>query len=307
MSKRLARRRRPMWLWLAACLACLSALAAPTDPSQREAFRQAYAAAQQGGDSWRGWSAQLQSYPLYPYLEAAALSHDLRQLNLAQVQDYLNRYPEWIPAADLRRDFLYELARRQDWTGFRTLYRPGLGDALTCDALQAQLAAAQPLDFNRDLAALWDKPSLPDSCDPVLNAAHNQGLLTTERLWARIERAANAGQPGTIATLAAWLPVEQMPSAQHLAGAARSRRRRQRRADLAGHRTRTSGRRTGLAAAGTSPVRQRRPGLAAIADALHLQQRATQCDRLRAGAVSRHRLRRQRADPADRAASGRAD
>jgi soluble lytic murein transglycosylase len=210
-----------MWLWLAACLACLSALAAPIEPSQRDAFRQAYAAAQQGGDSWRGWSAQLQSYPLYPYLEAAALSHDLRQLNLAQVQDYLNRYPEWIPAADLRRDFLYELARRQDWTGFRTLYRPGLGDALSCDALQAQLAAAQPLDFNRDLAALWDKPSLPDSCDPVLDAAHNQGLLSTERLWARIDRAAGAGQPGTIATLAAWLPAEQMTSAQHLAQALR--------------------------------------------------------------------------------------
>jgi soluble lytic murein transglycosylase len=83
------------------------------------------------------------------------------------------------------------------------------------------LAAAQPLDFNRDLAALWDKPSLPDSCDPVLDAAHRQGLLTVERLWTRIDRAANAGQPGTIATLAAWLPVEQMPSAQHLAQALR--------------------------------------------------------------------------------------
>jgi soluble lytic murein transglycosylase len=221
MSKRPARRRRPVWLWLAACLACMSAWAAPIDPSQRDAFRQAYATAQQGGDSWRGLSAQLQSYPLYPYLEAAALSHDLRQLSLTQVQSYLDRYPDWIPAADLRRDFLYELARRQDWTAFRTLYRPGQGEALSCYALQAQLAAAQPLDFNRDLAALWDKPSLPDSCNPVLDAAHSQGLLSTERLWARIDRAASAGQPGTIATLAAWLPAEQMPGAQHLAQALR--------------------------------------------------------------------------------------
>ena len=47
------------------------------------------------------------------------------------MEQYLAQYPDWIPAADLRRDFLRELARRQDWTNFLALYQPGLGDTHT--------------------------------------------------------------------------------------------------------------------------------------------------------------------------------
>jgi soluble lytic murein transglycosylase len=197
------------------------ARASDTTTAQREAFKQAYASAQQGGDGWRSLATGLHDYPLYPYLEAAALEHDIRQLDRAAVESYLKRYPDLIPASDLHRDFLLELARRQDWNTFLALYRPGLGDTLTCDALQAQLARDDTLDFDRDLAALWAKPNLPGACDAVLNAAHDQGLLTSGRLWARIERAAAAGQAGTIAALASWLPAGDSSSAQQLAQALR--------------------------------------------------------------------------------------
>lgn len=200
-----------------------SAIAAdtPTD-AQRAAFEQAYATAQQqGGDAWRAQAQGLRHYVLYPYLEAAALEHDLATLDLARVQAYLTRYPAMIPADDLRRAFLGELARRQDWTGFLALYRDGLGDALSCDALQARMAQGQPLDFDRDLAALWQKPSLPNACDPVLGAAHDVGLLTPSRLWARIDRAVAAGAGGTVAALADWLPARDAQTAQRLALALR--------------------------------------------------------------------------------------
>lgn len=198
-----------------------AAAAAPTD-AQRAAFKQAYATAQQqGGDAWRAQAHGLRDYVLYPYLEAAALRHDLATLELARVQGYLTRYPALIPADDLRRAFLGELARRQDWTGFLALYRDGLGDALTCDALQARMAQGQPLDFDRDLAALWQKASLPGACDPVLGAAHDAGLLTPTRLWARIDRAVAAGAGGTVAALASWLPARDAETAQRLALALR--------------------------------------------------------------------------------------
>src|SRR5690348_6992835 len=45
-------------------------------PQQRDAFRTAYAAAEEGRD-WRPLARGLESYPLYPYLEAAGLQHDL--------------------------------------------------------------------------------------------------------------------------------------------------------------------------------------------------------------------------------------
>lgn len=205
--------------WLLA--GSLAHAAASSTPAQRAAFKQAYAAAQQGGDGWRALAGNLSDYPLYPYLEAAALSHDLRQLDRARVEAYLQHYPGLIPAADLRRDFLLELARRQDWDTFLAMYQPGLGDALSCDALQARLSKGGTLDFEQDLAALWNKPNLPDACDSVLEAAHDQGLLTPARLWARIDRAADAGKSGTISQLANWLPPTDATAGQRLAQALR--------------------------------------------------------------------------------------
>ncbi len=201
-------------------IAVVACAAEPTD-AQRAAFKQAYAAAQQGGDGWRSLARGLEDYPLYPYLEAAALTHDIRQVERAQVEDYLKRNSGLIPANDLRRDFLTELARRQDWDNFTSMYQPGLGDALACNALQAQLSRGATLDFDRDLAALWAKPKLPGACDPVLNAAHDQGLLTAPRVWSRIDRAADANQPGTIDAIANWLPQPDEASAKRIALALR--------------------------------------------------------------------------------------
>jgi soluble lytic murein transglycosylase len=224
MSIRLTSRRIAIAAWLSiACglLVVSSALAAEPTDAQRNAFRQAYAAAQQGDDDWRALSAGLKDYPLYPYLEAASLEHDIHQIDRAAVESYIKRYPELIPAADLRRDFLLELARREDWSNFLALYRSGLGDALACDALQARLSRGDKLNFDKDLSALWAKPSLPAACGPVLAAAHDQGLLTVNRLWTRIDLAANAGKPADIASMAGWLPAGDGGTAQRLAQALR--------------------------------------------------------------------------------------
>ncbi|RDS79414.1 lytic murein transglycosylase [Dyella monticola] len=186
--------------------------------AQRAAFRQAYAAAAgQGGDGWRALASGLQDYPLYPYLQAASLEHDLHQVDRADVEAYLHRYPDLIPASDLKRDFLQELARRQDWTDFVAMYQPGLGDTLSCDALQAQLAGGAKLDFERDLASLWAQPSLPSECDPVLQAAYDQGLLTPARIWSRIDAAVEAGKAGTVSGLAPWLSPDDAQTARNLA------------------------------------------------------------------------------------------
>jgi len=197
--------------------------AAPTPgaDAEREAFKQAYATAQQGGDAWRAQAKGLEHYVLFPYLEAASLEHDLQQIDTARVQDYLKRYPNLIPADDLRRAFLGELARRADWPDFMALYRDGLGDALACYELQARMAQGYRLDFDKDLATLWQKASLPSACDPVLDTAHDAGLLTPTRLWARIDRAVAAGAGGTVAALAAWLPPRDATVAQRLALALR--------------------------------------------------------------------------------------
>ncbi|UGB45840.1 transglycosylase SLT domain-containing protein [Frateuria edaphi] len=220
-----ARARRPLSYLLFAltawCLLAATAHATPSLAEQRIAFRQAWAVAQQGGDGWRSWAKGLTDYPLYPYLEEAALEHDVDTLDRATVAGFLDRYPDLLPAADLRRAWLRSQARAQHWDDFLALYQPGLGDTLTCDALQAKLALGGTLDFERDLAALWSKPSLPNACDPVLDAAHDGGLLTDARLWTRLDRALDAGQGGTVAALAAWLSGDEGKAAARLAQALR--------------------------------------------------------------------------------------
>ncbi|MCX7514551.1 transglycosylase SLT domain-containing protein [Frateuria hangzhouensis] len=220
-----ARVRQPSSYLLLALIAWfgLAAMvhAAPSPDEQRVAFKQAWAVAQQGGDGWRTWAKGLTDYPLYPYLEAAALEHDVDTLDRATVADFLKRHPDLLPAGDLRRAWLHSQARRHDWSDFLALYQPGLGDALACDALQAKLAQGGTLDFQRDLAPLWDSANLPGACDPVLDAANDAGLLTNTRLWARIDRALDAGQGGTVAALATWLPGAEGKAAARLAQALR--------------------------------------------------------------------------------------
>ena len=111
----------------------------------------AVTAAQQGGNGWRHLAAGLRHYPLYPYLPAAALEHDIERIDLATVTAYLQRYPDWIPADELRHSFLLELARRQDWKDFLVLYQPGLGDTLACDECGAEfeVVGVDPLELSR--------------------------------------------------------------------------------------------------------------------------------------------------------------
>ena len=215
-------------LRLAAAVALLGAApalfaqsAAPTVAQQRDTFRAAYTAAQNGQD-WRTLAQGLQNYPLYPYLEAAALQHDIKTASPAQIDAYLQRYAGMIPADDLRKAELGWLAQQKDWANFLHFYQPGLGDALTCDALQADLAQAKPLDFDRDLAALWKQTSVPSECMPVLAAAAAQGLLTPARVWDRIERAADAGKASTIEQSAQWLSGADAAAALRIADALRS-------------------------------------------------------------------------------------
>lgn len=200
------------------------AQSAPRTPSlqqQRDAFRAAYSAAQNGQD-WRPLAKGLENYPLYPYLEAAALQHDIKTASTAEVDGYLQRYAGMIPAKDLRTTELRWLAKQKDWAGFRQFYQPDLGETLACDALQAMLAQGKRLDFDRDLAALWQQTNLPSACQPVLDAAFTQGLLTPQRVWDRIERAADSRKGGTIDASAAWLSGADAVAAKRVAEALRS-------------------------------------------------------------------------------------
>ena len=183
-------------------------LAATDRAGERNAFRAALAAAARGADSdWRKLAAAVDSdYPPYPYIELAALRRDLKHARPEAVGRFLERWPDTLAAADLRAAWLRELARRGEWTRVRALYAGSEERDLQCHALQARRLAGETLDFARDLESVWrGGQRLPDACHQVIAHARASGLIDDAQAWARIARAAEAGQADAVAQVAGWI------------------------------------------------------------------------------------------------------
>jgi soluble lytic murein transglycosylase len=217
---------RKITICLFGLLALGAAIAVAADPTelanQRERFPLVWEAAQHGPDlAWRKLAVGLESYPLYPYLELAALQRRMPELKSTEVEKFLAAWPDSLPAQTLREAFLRELAKRGDWKGFAALYTNAIpGKELQCDALQARLALKQPLDFKQDVEPLWlSATSSPSACDGAFAWAKSQGKLTPALIWQRIDLAANAGHSVLVTSLAAMLDGTERIAAERIAAA----------------------------------------------------------------------------------------
>src|SRR6185312_1450772 len=212
-------------LWL--LLAGFTASAAPSSNElvqQRERFPLVLEAAQHGpDDAWRKLAAGLDSYPLFPYLELAALQRKLDHAEPAAVRKYLDTWHDTLPAQTLREAFLLELARRGDWKNFAAFSTNAFHTKeLQCDALKARLALGQALQFDTDVQPLWLSAStLPSACDDVFAWAREHEKLTPALLWQRVELAANSGNAALVANLSAMLEAAPRSAAEHIAQALR--------------------------------------------------------------------------------------
>jgi soluble lytic murein transglycosylase len=213
-------------------LAALSANAAdvPAEDdlaNQRQRFPLAWEAAQHGPDiAWRKLSAGLESYPLYPYLEFAALKRRIGEVKLTEVEQFLKTWPDSLAAQLLRERFLEELARRSAWKDFVDLYTTRgnveFSVELRCAALQARLALKDALDFEHDVQPLWlTAHTLPDSCNAAIAWSKTKDKLSAPLIWQRIDLAAHAGHAAVIETLATMLDGNERAAAEHTAAAIR--------------------------------------------------------------------------------------
>ena len=138
---------------------CVGATAGEDRSAQRARFPLAWEAAQHGPDAaWRALAAGLESYPLYPYLQFAALKQHIGDAKREDVDKFLAAWPATLPAQLLRESFLEELARRNAWKDFLDLYNARgeveFSSELRCAALQARLTLGPPLDFEKDVQPL---------------------------------------------------------------------------------------------------------------------------------------------------------
>jgi soluble lytic murein transglycosylase len=215
-------------LILATMVAAGTAVAAPVpNPTelsrQREQFPLVWEAAKRGpDDAWRRLAPGLESYPLYPYLELAALQRRMPKLQRADVEKFIAAWPDSLPARTLQEGFLIELARRKDWKSFSQLAGDApRGSELRCDAVQARIALGKPVRFADEVQPLWESPTaLPDACDGVVHWAREHHHLTDAVVWKRVVLAARAGSAGLASALAALLDGDDRAAAERAALAA---------------------------------------------------------------------------------------
>ncbi len=207
-----------------ALLANLAQAAAAVDATelarQREQFPLVWETAKRAtDDTWLRLAPGLESYPLFPYLQLAALQRRIGQVRRAEVDKFLTAWPGTLPAQILRDAFLLELAKRNEWKDFLALVPDSpRSKELQCDALQARLALGQTPDFKRDVEPLWLSPvALPSACDTAVRWAREHGKLTPELVWKRIDVAARAGTGGLVSTLAVLLDGTERSAAERMA------------------------------------------------------------------------------------------
>lgn len=210
----------PFGTCLLACLLMMPAGAADR-ASQRSQFRVALAAAARTPEAaWKKLADGLEDYPLYPYIELAALRPHLAKAGAAEVGAFLKRWPGTLPAADLRSAWLRELARRGDWNTFAKTYVASDDRELQCDALLGRLASGASLDAARDIEPFWNgERGLPDACASVLRAARVQGLVSDASVWEHLLRAADAGSANAAGDAAALLTGAERIAADRIVAA----------------------------------------------------------------------------------------
>lgn len=190
--------------WITRLLVCLliasawpAHAASITLEQQRSLYREAIAALRAGNRQPLLRSrALLADYPLYPYLELEDLRRRLATLPTDEVDRFLQRHGDELPALRLRNAWLDALEKRGRWTEFLRYY--AADDAALprrCSHAWALLQTGNTADGDLAMAKLWATPrSLPEQCDAPLAAWMKRGNPTPAQAWQRFEAALLGGQ-----------------------------------------------------------------------------------------------------------------
>ncbi|MBP6808354.1 MAG: lytic murein transglycosylase, partial [Chromatiaceae bacterium] len=217
MSRLALMRPRALWILLISAMT-VSATARGQDADRtanRATFLRAERALKSGDrPTFATLRDQLRDYPLYPYLRFAELG-DQQAAPDAAIETFLAEFPDTPLAERLRAAYVKRLAQAGRWADLAQIYREEddsverrclyLRALLETGATDRALVAAR-------LEPLWLKPSSqPAACDPLFEAWRAQGGLSSERLWARIRLALEAGEAELARHLGTWLPASERP------------------------------------------------------------------------------------------------
>lgn len=180
--------------------------------AQRQLFQATYREIERGHASdLARVRERLHGYVLTPYLEYAYLIRNLRRVQGARVEAFLEHHGELPVAGGLRRAWQEELGRRGAWRSFLLSYQGGGGAELDCYQLRARQALeGTNADWYSQARRLWTVGrSQPNACDPVFAVLYRERRLDEDTIWRRAELAMEAGETDLARYLAGKLGAER--------------------------------------------------------------------------------------------------
>ena len=155
-------------------------------------------------------------YPLRAYLDFHKLRAALPDLSPQRIRSFAQHYPDSPLPNDLRQLALVAYAKARRWTDARGLFDSApRATSLKCYYLQARLPVARKTVLEETRQLWLTGRSQPSSCDPLFDAARQDGVIGEDEIWQRMQLAFRARHPslmrylqpmlGTHKTASEWL------------------------------------------------------------------------------------------------------
>ena len=190
----------------------LTPFVAPAQAAERRTELRAAFTEADNGQLDLAQAARFAADPLYPWLQASVLRQQIATVTAGQMQATLAGIGEQAAGSWLRGAWLFELAKREDWTSFRASYRPSNSLYLRCTNLRATMDGADGASsaaWVMEASKLWlTGTSLPAQCDAPLARLEQLGKLGDAVRWQRIDLAIDGGESGLIRAIAKGMNSE---------------------------------------------------------------------------------------------------
>lgn len=160
---------------------------------------------------YRAMIGGLEDYPLYPYLEYEALSHEFRTATIDKSHvKRLNTFEKTFDDRGLTRKLTHTLqatlVAQENWPLFLGVSRSEVAAPMPCARVRARFETGELTRFDEPSLALWTEPkAAPDLCAEVLDTLEARGAPPIKAIWERIYASMDANQPERVEPLLRYL------------------------------------------------------------------------------------------------------
>lgn len=168
--------------------------------------------------------ANLKGHVLEPYARYWQLQMKLDQAQPGEIGEFLNRYEGSYVAEQLRKDWLKQTGKRQQWE----LFEAALGNLVSDDPdVNCYRAQRQWRQTNRagvlTARGFWEAPrEIPEGCLPIIEAEIASGGISNDQIWARVRLLWDAGERNAVQRALNYLPAAETPEEKQRAEIARN-------------------------------------------------------------------------------------